>query len=165
MTAKVESWFIEPLEKHYETKPKVGMRLTILSELSRYDETVLGNAQNWLKTNRKAQTFPSPAECISACRQFAASSAVSSTGVGLSYAQRVGAIGAAAGKNETFPMIYVDTPEYEAWRRYWRANREKTFIDLTRDLQKGKGWTVPKKWPWEFDLSYSAGDDMEARDD
>ncbi len=165
MTDKVESWFIEPLEKHYEVKPKVGVRLTIMSELAKYSEAVLGKAQNWLKTTRKAQTFPSPAECIAAAQQFDTGTAIAGSGVeGGTYGERITALAKARGKSAVYPTIKRKTPEWDAWQRYWRDKKAKAFLDFTRDIGEDQSWTVPTRWPAEFDLGYSAGD-RDGRDD
>lgn len=166
MTERVETWFLEPLEKHYETKPKVGARTTILQELARYTETTLGKAQNWLKVNRKAQTFPSPAECIAACKQFEVLAIAGQQDVeGGTYAQRISAFAAARPKTAVYPSFDDETPEFRAWHRYWVAKNERNMISMTAGIAAKKKWTFPTRWPWEFDLGYVAGDDPEARDD
>lgn len=53
------------------------------------------------------------------------------------------------------PNLALDTPEFEAWRRYfddhlrWRPWAFKAFAS-----QQTKGFTVPTQWPEWFDVNF-----------
>jgi hypothetical protein len=161
MTGKVESMFLEPLEAHYETKAKVGVRLTILSELRDQTDDTLAQAVVWIKTNRKAMSFPSPLECIDACKRFASVrvSATTSNGKPLRYGEKVAAYAAARGKDAKYPVIkkWTDetktkvTDEWRSWRDYWFSIGAKMVLDETYSRES---WTVPTNMPEEFDAQY-----------
>ncbi len=44
MTAKVEDYFITPLEAHFESQPTEGQRETILSDMEPFSEEALNDA-------------------------------------------------------------------------------------------------------------------------
>ena len=160
--ALIENYFIEPLEKHYEAKPKPGVRLTILGELSGCDEATLTEAVAYIKRTRKAMTFPSPAECVAATKAQGNVAKLASRITGPTYARQAAEF---ARGMKAVPVIqkWADaektrfTPQWEAWQGYWEALGAASTINLARDRDS---WTVPTDWPYQFDSNarYSAGD-------
>lgn len=159
-TSRVENYFLVPLEQHYEKQPKVGVRLTISQELSSFSEDVLTKAVAWLKTNRKAMTFPSPAECVQAADVASRSGnavKVADGITGKNYGAKVAEYAKASGARD-FPVItkWADadkttfTDQWAAWDAYWRQIGAKLPLDLTADRES---WTVPTADPSEFDMN------------
>lgn len=163
--ASIESYFLIPLEQHYEAKPKPGVRLTILSELAGCDEATMIAAVAFIKRTRKAMSFPSPAECLAAIRASKVP-AIADAGdiTGSNYAKKANEYAKGSGRDE-FPVIkkWLDkdrglmTGQWKAWLTYWEGVGAKSTLALVYDRDS---WTVPTEWPHQFDAQaqWAVGD-------
>ena len=155
MTAKVETYFIEPLESHFEDQPTAGGRETILEDMEAHDEEVLNQAVEWLKRNRQSQkTFPAPKECnkavaavlaeikqVEVARKFDAPQ-------GASYGEKLKKWVEAGGRAH---VITKGTFERREWEIYFLATGNKVQYPLMRSKDS---WTVPTQVPKAFDHHY-----------
>ena len=153
MTDKVETFFITPLEAHFESQPTEGGRETILEDMEAYSPEDLTTAVEWLKRARQAQkTFPSPKECIKAIKAVVGGRSdkpgVSySTITSKTYAQSC--IAYCAGMKE-IPVIRKDEPQWDEWHAYWAWLGMRWIPELIA-MEQRKVWTVPTNFPNQFD--------------
>lgn len=160
MTRKVEDFFITPLEAHFESVPTEGVRDTILEDMEQYTADDLNKAVEWLKRARQSQkTFPSPKECLRAIRSVTGSkqdlpvfmgNAINGSNYGKNAHAYAIQRGAETGK-ASMPVIDKDTQEWDEWLQYF------AFIGATiwiYELQGRSKWTVPTRFPSQFDSRF-----------
>lgn len=156
--SKVEDWFVTPLEAHFEAQPTEGGRITILDDMDAYGTDELAAAVEWLKRNRQSvKTFPSPKECLRAIRAVAGNAKAIAAST---HGQRITAenyadcaIAFVAGRDPF--LIEIDTPQWDEWIGYLEWLGVRWMLDIIT-LQKREKWTVPAKWPHEFDRRFAA---------
>ncbi len=151
MTAKVEDYFITPLEAHFESQPTEGQRATILEDMEPYSDTVLADAVEWLKRSRQsAKTFPSPKECNKAIAAVRAVAVVPESSVGQpspsgTYSERIAAWVKSV---KTCEVIEKGTVQWEEWEAYFNSIGATLQLGFMETREK---WTVPTKVPQMFD--------------
>lgn len=153
MTDKVETFFITPLEAHFESQPTEGGRETIIEDMEQYAPEDLTTAVEWLKRARQAQkTFPSPKECIKAIKavvggrnekQVTGYSTITAT----NYAASAKAY--CAGMQQ-IPVIHFGEPQWDEWLAYWRWLGCLWVVHLVEGEGR-KSFTVPTQFPSQFD--------------
>lgn len=154
--AKVEDFFIGPLEAHFESQPTDGQRETILSDLHEFTAEQLFEAAEWLKRARQsAKTFPAPKECLKAIQAVLSGAGKPLTNrpaTDFTHAQTYGqklkvwveARGGAV-------AITRCSHEWTEWEIYFLATGNK----VQYPAMEGKGeWTVPTRLPQQFDPNY-----------
>ncbi len=157
MTDKVETFFITPLEAHFENQPTEGGRETILEDMEKYSPEDLTTAVEWLKRARQSQkTFPSPKECIKAIKavvggrsdkQVASYSTITPLPYAASCVQFCKGM-------EKIPTIYQGEPQWDEWHAYWQW-LGVTWIPWLIASENRKVWTVPTQFPSQFDHRFS----------
>lgn len=157
MTDKVETFFITPLEAHFESQPTEGGRETIIEDMEQYAPEDLTTAVEWLKRARQAQkTFPSPKECIKAIKAVVGGrSPVATGGYGAITKDTYGEAAmnfARARFRENAPMIAEGQPEWEEWIVYFEWLGMGSWIFAA--MSDAKRWTVPSYFPHDFDARF-----------
>lgn len=156
MTAKVEDFFITPLESHFESQPTEGGRETILVDMEPHTTEVLNDAVEWLKRNRQAQkTFPTPKECNRAV------SAVMNDAKAIAVAKAFDATGGTYGDKlirwvADGGRAYVidknrDVHQWREWEIYFLATENKVQYPIMLNRPQ---WTVPAPVPSALDRDY-----------
>lgn len=157
MTDKVETFFITPLEAHFESQPTDGGRVTILEDMDAYSPEDLTTAVEWLKRARQAQkTFPSPKECIKAIKAVVGGrNEKQATGYSTITAQTYGksCVAYCAGMTQ-IPVIHKDEAQWDEWHAYWAWLGVKWIPELIA-MEQRKVWTVPTYFPSQFDPRFS----------
>lgn len=155
--SKVDDWFITPLEAHFEAQPTEGGRHTILADLEDYTPEQLEAAVEWLKRSRQSvKTFPSPKECLRAMAAIASRPqsvvrAMDGRITRENYASC--AVAFNAGRKEP-PVIEAGTPQWDAWIEYFEWLGVHWMLRIIHGEDRKK-WTVPTRWPHEFDGRYA----------